>query len=110
MRWGAPRRTPRGVIPLDQMRGKGEVADDSASSFLYEQICASALPSGMPGVLPHPYSEGVVPTVDGVEVVIGGKRFDAVAHVSLIRLRRPTFLAARVSPGASSGSSRDATS
>jgi hypothetical protein len=53
--------TSRGVIPLDQMRGKGEVASDSASSFLYEQICASALPCGMPGMLPQPYGEGVVP-------------------------------------------------
>lgn len=101
--------TSRGVITLDQMRGKGVVADDSASSFLYEQICASALPCGMPGVLPQPYGEGVVPAVEGVEVVIGDKRFDAVVHVGLIRLCRPTSLAARVSPGTSSGSSRDAT-
>ena len=102
--------TSRGVIPLDQMRGKGEVADDSAGGFLYEQICASALAYGVPGVLPQPCREGVEPAVEGVEVVVGGKRFDAVAHVGLIRLRRAPSLAARVSRGASSGSSRDATS
>jgi hypothetical protein len=56
------------------MRGKGEVAGDSASSFLYEQICASALPCGMPGVLPQPYGEGVVPTIEGVKIMVGGKR------------------------------------
>jgi hypothetical protein len=68
------------------------------------------LPCGAPGVLPQPYGEGVVPTIEGVEVVAGGKRLDAVANVGLIRLRRSTSAAARVSPGASSGSSRDATS
>lgn len=102
--------TSRSVITLHQMRGKGEVADDSASSFLYEQIGASPLPCRIPGVLPQPDGEGVVPTIEGIQFVLVGKRLDAVAHVGLIRLRRSTFLAARASLRASSGSSRDATS
>jgi len=77
------------VTPLKEMRGEGKVADNGASSFLDEQIRAGSLPSRAPRVLAQPAVEGVVPTVESMKIVPSGKRLDAVAHVGLIRLRRP---------------------
>ena len=103
----ATAHSSRNLVSLDEMRSERKVADNSARRLLDQQICASALACGVVGMLPQPGSEGIVPAIERVQVVLGGKRLDAVAHVRLIRLRRSAFVAARASLGASSGCSRD---
>lgn len=99
-----------GGLSLDKIRGYRKVAGDGAVGYLNEQICTRALACGIACVVLQPFGEGIVPAIEGVGIVAGCKRVDPIAHADLIRLRRATSAAALASLGASSGSSRDATS
>ena len=79
----------RGLIPLKEMRGEGEVTNNGAGSFLDEQICASSLASGAFCIQAQPAVEDIVPAVESMKIVSSGKRLDAVTHAGLICLRRP---------------------
>jgi hypothetical protein len=107
--WSTARDPAWQLFALHHVRSDREVAYDQTIS-VKENIGARALASGIASVVCQPIVELRPPTLERAEIVTVAERLDEVVQAGLIRGRRAILWAVRLSTGALSGSSRDATS